>query len=82
MQTINSVLQISSQNIYNELCYQYFGKGYVTNFTDNDIKAGRRVLSYRALHKKENMTLIQMMNIYNHSQAISSFYIFLQYRIS
>ena len=38
---------------YNDSCYQHFSEGYITNFTVDDIKAGCRVLSYRAFHKRE-----------------------------
>ena len=30
---------------YNDLCYQYFGEEYITNFTADEIKAGCRVPS-------------------------------------
>ena len=60
----------NDQIFYNDLCYQYFGKGYITNFTVDDIKAGCCVFSYQAFHKTEKMTLCQMMNKYNHPQAI------------
>ena len=55
---------------YNDLCYQYFGEGYKKKFKVDDIKAGCRVLSYRAFNKREKMIVWQMMNIYNHPQAI------------
>ena len=58
------------QIFYNDLFYLYFGEGYITNFTVDDIKAGRCVLSHQAYYKREKMTLYQVMNIYNHSQAI------------
>ena len=31
---------------YNDLCHQYFGEGYITNFTIDDIRTDCRVLSY------------------------------------
>ena len=58
----------NDQLFYNDLCYQYFGEGYITNFTVDDIKAGCHALSYQAIHKREKMMLYQMMNIYNHSK--------------
>ena len=58
------------QLFYNDLCYRYFREGYITIFTVDDIKAGCRVLSYQAIHKKEKMILCQMMNIYHHTEAI------------
>ena len=58
------------QLFFNDLCYQYFGEGYITNFAVDDIKAGCRALMYQAIHKKEKMILCQMMNIYNQTEAI------------
>ena len=43
----------NDQMFYNDLCYQYFGEGYNTNFKVDDIKASYRVLSYQAFHKRE-----------------------------
>ena len=59
----------NNQMFYNDLCYQYFGEGYITNVTVDDIKAGCCALSYQAIHKREKMILCQMMNIYNHPKA-------------
>ena len=56
----------NDQLFYNDLCYQYFGEGYITSFTVGDIKAGCRVLSHQTMKKREKMILCQMINIYNH----------------
>ena len=60
----------NEQIFYDDICYWYFGEGYITKFTDDDTKAGCRVLSYWAIDKKEKITSCQTMNIYNHPQAI------------
>ena len=60
----------NDQLSYNDLCDQYFGEGYITNSTFNDIKADCRALIYPAIHKREKMTLCQIMNIYNHPEEI------------
>ena len=55
---------------YNDLYYQYFGEGYIINFTVDHIKSSRYALSYQVFHKNNKMTLCQMMKIYNHLQAL------------
>ena len=42
----------------------------MTNFTVDGINSGCHVLSYQVYHKNKKMTLCQMMNIYNHPQAV------------
>ena len=61
----------NDQILYNDLCCQYFGEGFITNFIVDDIKSGFCVHSYQVYHKREIMTLCQMMNIYIRPQAIS-----------
>ena len=60
----------NDQMFYNDLCYQYFGEGYITNFSVEDTKAGCCVLSNRAYHKRDKMILCQMMNIYDESKKL------------
>ena len=37
---------------YNNLCYQYFGEGCITNFTVDDAKAGCHAVLYQVYEKK------------------------------